>query len=156
MQPPGEKDQSFLPLILPMQQTPVRLVGNYPTNDRYALLPCYFLLQSMACSSFSPHPGCKAPVFTWSSDPSPILNLTAPFPLSSSDLVWPHICNYQAATTVSCVGGLLLHRGSGCGCFIPGTAGETQPPPATGGGGLHAVTRHMISQSDTRHPYSKK
>ena len=27
---------------------------NCPTNDRYARLPSYFLLQSMACSSFSP------------------------------------------------------------------------------------------------------
>ena len=32
-------------------------------------------------------------------------------------------------------------------------SGETLPPAT---GGLHAVTRHMISQLDTRHPYSQK
>ena len=32
-------------------------------------------------------------------------------------------------------------------------SGETLPPAT---GGLHAVTRHMISQLDTRHPYSTK
>ena len=79
-----------------------------------------FLLQSMACSSFSPPLGplgCKALVFTWSSDPSPILNLTAPFPLAAYSPVASHL--QLPEQPQRCL--VLLHRGSGCGC-IPGTA----------------------------------
>ena len=150
-----------------MQQRLARLVWNCPTNDRYARLNSYFLLQSMACSSFPPHPGCKTHVFTWSSsDRSPILNLTAPFPLATGSGVASHLqlplrghngvlCGHFCCSTEgqTACGTRVDSSGAGILGRIPGTLVK---PCHLQPGRLHAVTRHMISQLDTRHPYSKK
>ena len=139
--------QPFFPFILCMQQTPLG-IELPPRYDRYALQLCYFLLQSMAGSSFSPPPWFQSTRFHLKqrSQPHPQPYCALPtcnrclsgltFAITRSSCVWATCTEGQAA-----------------GSLFPALVkpGHLQP-----GRLLHAVTRHMISQLDTRHPYSKK
>ena len=117
-----------------MQQTPVRLVWNCPTIDRYAFLfPVTFCCNQWRAFRFHPlvipkhsfSPPLVNPKHSLSPGvvaiPSPSSTLLRPSHHLPVILLWPHICNYHNDLYVLCCS---TSRGSDCGFNYGSPSGE--------------------------------